>query len=332
MFQYFLFISISFYFLLFNSIALALFQKNGFLVIWCWLKSGNNIVGGLFFGFLFGLVFCIVLAQLFDLVYQSLTGVPSVYVYVGDNLKNGIFVYQENDTQRTVLTASELMSSDNLRSTFNNLYERVVLMRSPSGELMRLDSFAIGSIIKILLLMIVSFVFSLIGISLLIGGILDKEIADVIDLIRHQATREIVTVLLVLFVFMGSAVFIIRRSVGGLPPIPAEISRAVQLPQSLKVGKKLSGKILQKQIHTSSSGKSTTWRTWYFLVELKDDFNPPVYMNYTFLEKSPTSIKPREVIFLAEKLDSGELVKFFVKADEDYPNQLVLELENYPDE
>jgi hypothetical protein len=256
-------------------------------VLWAWLEHGNARVLLSVIWSITTLAFIMLAADHLRNIYVSLTGTSDAYIFLGDKLREGMYVAGEKDPGREPVYVEYFVNKNQYpAASFNTIYNRILLLRDGEGNLTPAMTLAPGRLILFAFLQLVLLLFSV----MCLVSVVDQFIAgfpganSIQDISRATnlpgAYKNALFSLLAL-IYVGGIALVssslrsASRAQGKVLPLPAHITE----------GAVLSGRIVAMEDYTiDNSQRSLQHSRFYRRYTVCFDgtgFPLPVYINWT---------------------------------------------------
>lgn len=256
-----------------------------------WLKeSDKRLLIILLVGF-FGMLFLIFISARTSQTFLVMFGKVTTYVFTGDRLREGFYGYQEGRVKlQEEFIATNLDASVYPATSFQSLFYRKVVYKSPTGETVNADFLHLGNLIVWSIITVFLFVLLVAGLLLLFKEYANAHqieltgngIADIAGWVRYHLDPTLlyasISIGLVPFLFIV-VIKINTRHVTDQRP-------AAVLPNQVKEGSILIGRVIASEKYNAEPGSKRSIydarfnRRFTIQFDERSGFEIPVYVNW----------------------------------------------------
>jgi len=268
-----------------------LFHVSSYSLWRWWLKDGDNRFPIILLAGFFGLLFLIFISARTSQAFLVMFGKATTYVFTGDRLREGFYGYQDKgDKLQEEFVATPLDANAYPATSFNALFYRRMVYKSPNGETVNSDFLHLGNLIVLTVFTVFLFVLFISGLLLLFKGYATAHqielngngIADIAAWVGHHLDRKFlffcVSIALVPFLFIV-LIKINTREVVDQGPVAV-------LPPQVSEGSMLIGRVIASEKYNAEPGAKRSIydarfnRRFTIQFDERSGFKVPVYVNW----------------------------------------------------
>ncbi|HMV42302.1 MAG TPA: hypothetical protein PK079_13435 [Leptospiraceae bacterium] len=302
-FQIVFFAFILIYLISLEFLTLKLLNKNITNIVGKWIEVGDNWGVLLFVWFLVTLIWVAMKTSYIHTLFVAITGVITNYIFIGDKLSKGEFIFKEEDLEKKeIFLPWFIYSIENPNCTFKKIYTRRYIIKDKEGNLMDIENLLFFKNVMLAIFQIFLLILSLGCYYYMVNETQEKELN------LPDSIFSLFYLYLIIFYFFGLLLLAIKTR-----KIKITDNQIYPLPDTIVAGNKILGEVIDSDYHSiaksntdDDSGERIGYKRYTIRFSDKAGFETPVYLNW-YARRNSSAKKFR---MLDEALHSGEMLEF----------------------